>query len=253
MKTASRWSLRHAAVLGVAALLVAAIAAPAPAVTIGSWSGASRTWNSSANFSNVRTLMTNYGHVVEADEAMTAALLADDQMWVIGEAASVPSAPELAALSAWVHGGGTLLVLADSAGVGGVNGSAILSGIGSAMAFGGTPAAAPLAGGIFASEGPPYDIVGQNLVTSIATAITGGTVLAGTYIQYEALGSGYVFAFGDRSDHNALLTDVNGTTVNSQLFLNLAGGPGIIPEPITALGLMAGLGSLMGYLRRRPR
>jgi len=161
MKTASRWSLRHAAVLGVAALLVAAIAAPAPAVTIGCWSGGSRTWNSSLDFSDIRDLMTANGHVVEADEAMTAAALADNQMWVIGEAASVPGAADMAALSAWVHGGGTLLVLADSNGSGAAGGSAILSGIGSAILLAGTPAALPLAGGIFASEGPPYDLVAR--------------------------------------------------------------------------------------------
>jgi len=200
MKTASRWSLRHAAAPALAALLVAAVVAPAPAVTIGCWSGGSRTWNSSADFSDIRDLMTANGHVVEADEAMTAAALADNQMWVIGEAGSIPGAAELSALSVWVHGGGTLLVLADSTGVGAGNGSAILSGIGSAILLAGTPAALPLAGGIFASEGPPYDLVGQDLVTSPGTAATGGTALAGTFIQYEALGSGYVFAFADRSD-----------------------------------------------------
>ncbi|MBE3070570.1 MAG: PEP-CTERM sorting domain-containing protein, partial [Planctomycetes bacterium] len=247
----------HAAVLALAALLVAAIAAPAPAITIGFWSGGGRTWNNSPDFSNIKSLMTASGHIVEADEAMTADALADNQMWLIGAAASVPGDAEMTALSTWVHAGGTLLVLADGGGTGVASGNTILPGIGSHMVFSVTNESeetAPLAGGIFATEGPP-SIVGQNLLTSPSAAVSGGTVLAGSasrsYIEYEALGFGYVFAFGDRSDHDAKLTSGD---VNGKLFLNLAAGSrGIIPEPLTALGLMAGIGGLAGYLRRRRR
>jgi hypothetical protein len=168
------------------------------------------------------------GHTVEADESITAANLANDNVFVVGEAGVSPTAGELADLSAWVNGGGLLLVLSDSGSSGVTGGNAILSGIGSSLNIvGSSPAAAPLTGGVFASQGPPYNIVGSSIGTSPGNGITGGTTLAGDYIHYQSVGSGYVFAFGDRTDHDFF--DPDATTINGKLFLNLVA----IPEPTT--------------------
>jgi len=104
--------------------------------------------------------------------------------------------------------------------------------------------------------GPPYNIVGQSLAVTPGTAISGGTVLAGDYIRYEAKGSGHIFAFGDRSDHNYFNPGTG--NVHGQLFLNIvnyaggqAPGPdGVIPEPAT-VSLVGGAVLVLLALRRK--
>jgi hypothetical protein len=222
--------------LVVAAMVLAWSVPAAFAGVIGNWNGSARSWNS-GDMSIVRTLMTANGHTVEADEAISAANLSNNDLFIMGEPLVTPPAPELADLSNWISGGGILLLLLDSDDSGLPDGNNILAGIGSSIVGGGDPVNAALAGGVFATEGPPFNIVGSLLGVTPGTAVTGGTALAGTYIRYEAIGTGFVFAFADRSDHNFFAPSAS--NVNGQLFLNLAEGATPVPEPATL--------SLMGW------
>jgi hypothetical protein len=113
--------------------------------------------------------------------------------------------------------------------------NAILSGVGSSITIAGNAASAPLVAGSYASQGPPFNLVGRSLTVSSGSGVVGGAVLAGSYLHYEAIGQGTVFVFGDRLDHNAL--NPNAASVNGQLFLNIAAGsalPPAVADPIAS-------------------
>jgi hypothetical protein len=200
----------------------------------------------------LNSTLTTAGHTILPNGPISAATLAAMDVFVIGEASAAPTAPELSDLGTWVSGGGILLVLFDSSCSGCTGGNAVLSGLGTGMTASGSASGGTLVGGNFATTGPPYNLVGQTLVTSPGTAISGGTSLAGSYLHYVGLGSGYVFAFGDRLDHNIFAP--TSSNVNGRLFLNIVGGAGgsggEIPEPSTMLLLAGGLLAL-GWLGRR--
>ncbi len=242
-------TLKH---LGIAVLGVCTfLAVPSTAGVIGNWSGSSRTLNSS-DMATAFSTLTGAGHTVLANSAITAGGLAGINLFWIGEAAASPTAGELSALSSWINGGGILVVLFDSGCGGCTGGNATLAGVGSSMSASGSAVVAPFAGGNFATTGGPFDLVGQTLVTSPGTAINGGTALAGGFLAFESIGSGYLFAFGDRSDHN--FANPTAATVNGQLLLNLAEGAGPVtgvPEPATFALLGAGLVSMTLLKRRR--
>ena len=231
------------------AFLAVMTAATGYASVIGQWSGSSRSWNES-EFTTIRDLMIANGNTVTADEAITPGNLAAAQVFVIGEAAFAPTAQELSDLSSWVSAGGRLIVLGDSGGSGQTGNNAIFAGIGSSMVEGGDPALSAFAGGNFATEGPPYNIVGQFLDISPGTAITGGFMLAGTYVEFQQIGSGYVYGFADRSDHNFF--NPSDSNANGQLFLNIVEGQqGGVPEPGTLMMIGTGLAGVAGMLRRK--
>jgi hypothetical protein len=202
----------------------------------------------------LKATITGAGHTVLPNGAISAGALAGMDVFVVGEAGAGPSAGELTDLLDWITGGGILLVMFDSACSGCGGGNPLLAGVGTAMSAGGTAGVAPFAGGIFASEGPPFDIVGDTLDTTPGTAISGGAALAGSYIHYQGLGSGWVFAFGDRSDHNFFVPSAS--NVNGKLFLNIVeggggGGGGVVPEPSSLALFLVGAGTLLAFRRRR--
>lgn len=238
--------LKISALAGAVVLLLGNVAFAG--AIIGNWSGSSRSWNN-GDMATLKATMIAAGNTVEADEAITAANLSNDNLFVIGEPTLTPTAGELTDLQAWVNGGGILLMLADSGNSGLPALNNISAGIGSSLAWGGSASSnTPLAGGVFATDGPPYNIVGQLLDITPGTTVAGGTSLNGDYLRYQQMGLGFVFGFADRSDHNTF-APTNANT-NGQLFLNLAaGGSGQpVPEPSTLF--LTGLG-LASLIRRR--
>ena len=237
---------------GLLALMLCASASVAHAglITIGQWAGSARSWNA-GDFSTIKTTMTGAGHTVEADEAITAANLSNDAMFVIGEPTVGLTVGETTDLANWVSGGGILWFGVDSPSNATIANS-ILAGIGSTMSFGTSQGSydLPLSGGNFASTGPPYNLVGLSLTTSLQRGpVSGGTILAGDMVHWEALGSGFLFASSDRFEQN--FSDSTAGTTNGQFFLNIANGPETaVPEPGTMLLLGAGLVALRARRRR---
>jgi hypothetical protein len=228
-------------------LCFALVATTGYSSTVGNWNGSLRDWNS-PDMSIIKGIITAAGNTVEADEAITAGNLSNDQVFIMGEPVSTPTGSELTTLASWVNGGGILLLLADSGNTGLPALNNISSGIGASLVWGGSSSNTALAGGNFASTGPPFNIVGQLLTDSPGTAVTGGTALAGNYLAYQQFGSGWIFGFADRTDHDVLVSPGN---TNAKLFLNIVGGTASsVPEPSTGLLLIGGLAGLLGFRRQ---
>lgn len=236
--------------------VVALCASQAYAATIGNWDGSARSWNGS-DFTTINSLMTGTGNTVEANSALTAANLAGDQVYIIGEGTRTLTATETADLLAWVQGGGRLLVFTDSSFTGGASANSILSSLGSTLfvnsAF--TNAVGPAQAGNFATEGGPYNIVGQYLTVSPGNLVTvgGGTMLYPDELGVQQIGQGFVYAFGDRWDHNFAAPSAANT--NGELFLNIVNGSppsAVVPLPAAIWSGAALLGALgLGRARRR--
>src|SRR5260370_35444936 len=125
------------------------------------------------------------GNTVQADGSITPANLAGDNVFVIGEALSGPTAAEGLALSNWVNGGGVLLVLFDSGCSGCVGGNVALADVGSSMsASNANPSVSPFPSGNFSTTGPPFNVVGQTLHTPPGSAISGRTPIPGPHLEY---------------------------------------------------------------------
>lgn len=232
---------------------LAAIAAvgAAEASVIGNWSGSAsgRSWASSTILNN---LMTSRGHTVEADGAITAANLSNDTLFVITEARSGITAGEASDLLSWITGGGRLLITVDSGLDGAAEGNSILAALGSSLSFSGVAALAPFQSGNFLTEGGPFNIVGQTLAATPGSGVSGGTALAGTYVAFEQIGSGFIFGFGDHFQNDFFGNSAS--NVNGQMHINLVESGGrpaeTVPEPAT-LGLF-GIGlAALGLVRRR--
>ena len=245
-------SLQRIYLATIAVVTGVLVATGASAAIIGNWDGSNRSWNS-GDATVLHDLMVSRGHTVEADGALTAANLAGDTLFVIGEATRATTAAETADLLSYVMGGGRLLITVDTfpggtaPGLGVVNGNAILSSLGSSLTFsealGGSAVNGALQAGSFLTEGGPFDIVGQTLVTTLGAAVTGGTSLAGSYVAFEQIGAGYIFGFGDNFQNDLFFNSA--TNVNGQMHINLVEGGAAtqVPEP-SALVLL-GIGLLM--------
>jgi hypothetical protein len=231
------------------AFLTTAISAQAS--VIGQWDGSARSWND-PSFTTILVLATGAGHTVTADQALTEENLALATHFLIAEPTLSLTPGEFGLLSSWLSAGGILLMNADSSGTGLPFLNDIASGLGSGLFWGpGGSTPGPLAGGNFATTGPPFDIVGLSLITSPGTAVSGGVSLSGDYLHYEAYGSGFIFGFANRPDHSALIAAGN---TNDKLYQNIlfgeGGAPGV-PEPTTLSLLVFGLAGLASLHRRR--
>lgn len=205
---------------------------PASAAVVGNWNGSSRSWNS-ADMANLKGIVTTAGHTVLADAAITAGL-GGATVYVIGEGLAAPTAGELTILDGWVAAGGRLLLFNNSGCSGCTATNAILTALSSSISVSGTSAVvAPFPSSPFTTT--PNNLVGLSLVTSPGDQVAGGTQIAGSFISYQAHGTGYVIVFGDRSDHNFAITTA--ADINAQLFLNILAG-GAPAEAIPAVGLI---------------
>lgn len=230
-----------------AAVAVFSFSGVASAATIGNWDGSDRSWNSGATLVGT---MTGRGHTVEADGAATAANLANDDVFVIGEATRNMTGTEITDLLGWLTAGGRLLVTADSGAIGVAAGNSIMSALGSTLSFSGDASNGALVAGSFLTQGGPFDIVGETLSATPGSAVTGGTALAGSYVGFEKIGSGYIFAFGDHFQ-NDFFGNTDATT-NGQMHINLVEGSAVPSVPLPAgLPLVAGALGLLSLLRRR--
>jgi hypothetical protein len=226
----SRLPARTAA-LALLLVFLPVVAAPLPRPRlgddVGNWSGSSRSWNQ-GEFTGVKKMAENAGHKVRPDGPINAKDLFACRVFIIGEPGQPPSQTELADLKNWVQSGGRLILLCDSGSSGVAGNNAILAHLGSSMKFADpNPDNAPIKPGCFASEGPPYNLVNQNLAITPGSAANGGNEMAGTYIRWEKIGQGFVFCFADRSDHDFFQpSDQN---VNGRIFLNILARPGSQP------------------------
>lgn len=231
--------------------------AGANATIIGNWSGSfdngfSRSWNSSS-FSQIKNLMTSNGHTVLANDTLANSIAAADVL-VVGETETGMTASEITALGNWIADGHVLMLFADSGYAEFALQNTILAGIGTSLSLSNvsaSPANPILTGGIFATDGPPYNIAGQNLSTTSGLRVSGGTAMAGEFIRYQKIGDGYVFVFGDRSDHNFFAPSASNT--NGKLFLNIVEGTANVPEPTTVGLLILSVGVVGLSLRRHKR
>ena len=236
----------------LAALAVSLVVVPfANAISIGNWNGSGRSWNN-GDFTDIKATMIGAGNTVLPDSAISPANLAGVNMYIIGEATLTPTPAEILDLKNFVQSGNCLLIFTNSSFSGGTGGNAVLAGIGSSMSFASdfVNATGPLQGGNFATTGPPYNIVGQNLVVSPGNTVSGGNTLYGVGLHYEAIGSGYVFAFGDRYEHNFATPSQFNT--NGQLFLNIAEAHAV-PEPTAVAFAGITIATLALFTSRRQR
>ena len=216
------------------------------AAIIGSWDASAQSWNH-PDFSILHDTMISAGHSITADQQISVDTLANYTHFVIANPTRSASVPELSELKDWVQSGGIVITFTsaypDPAGVDSGAVQSVNEILGSfspnpagVMSADGEPSLAPLAPTL-GTVGPIYNIAGLDLnATPGGVAITGGIEVAGSYLQWVPWGSGAVFAFAQRSDHNDF--SPTSSSVNGQLFLNIAA----VPEPgsltITSIGLI---------------
>ncbi|MEO8134903.1 MAG: IPTL-CTERM sorting domain-containing protein [Betaproteobacteria bacterium] len=208
---------------------------------IANWDKSGRSWNNS-HMTTIKAAMTAAGHRVDGDAAITAASVATAAVYILGEPTTAPTPTELEHLRQFVNRGGMLLVFGDT----GINLPAynnLLAGVGSTITYVtttiGTTSALP--DGKFTRA--PINIIGNSLTVSSGNGTAGGTLIDNNYVRYEQLGAGYVLAFGDRIDHNDVIS-----ATNIALLLNavsFAISP-LLPIPTLSALALIGLALLTG-------
>lgn len=244
---------RVAVFLAAILLVPFGAASDAQAGVVANWDKSNRSWNNS-HMTKIKTAMQNAGHRVDGDAALGGATLKTSGVYLIGEPTATPTAAELAVLRQFVTDGGMVFVFGDT-GIDLPTYNNLLAGIGSTIAFTtttiGTTSALP--DGQFTQI--PWKILGSTLNVTSGNGTTGGTLIDNNYVRFEQIGAGYVVVFGDRIDHNDVISDTN-----TKLLLNLVSfaiGPAVPIPAVSPLGLflvsllLAGLGAAQLARRRR--
>jgi hypothetical protein len=229
------------------------VAGDALAGVIGNWDKSNRSWNNS-HMTKIKTAMQSAGHRVGGDGAIGAAPLKISSVYLIGEPTATPTATELALLHQYAKDGGMIFVFGDT-GIDLPTYNNLLAGIGSTIVFTTTTigTTSSLPDGQFTLG--PSKISGNTLSVTSGNGTTGGTLIDNNYVRFEQIGAGYVVVFGDRIDHDDVISDTN-----TRLLLNLVSfaiGPVVQIPAVSQLWLalasllLAALGAVRLARRRR--
>jgi hypothetical protein len=239
----------------LAAILLApfGVAGDAHAGVITNWNKSGRSWNNS-HMTKIKVAMQNAGHRVESDGIISGSVLKNSGVYLIGEPTATPTAAELALLRQFAIDGGIIFIFGDT-GIDLPTYNNLLAGIGSGITFtpGTIATTSALPVGQFTQI--PWNISGSTLSVTSGNGTVGGTLIDNNYVRYEKIGAGFVFVFGDRIDHDDVISDTN-----TRLFLNLVSIAIETPAPIPAVSsivlglaslLLAGFGAIRLARRRR--
>jgi hypothetical protein len=239
-------------VLTALVLAVSVLASDAHAHVVANWDKSARSWNNS-HMTKIKAAMESAGHEVLPDSPITEQLLKAVSVLVIAEPTRVPSAEELSLIKQFVTAGGVLLLFGDT-GIELPRYNNLLAGIGSGITYTsitvGTTSALPES----KFTDAPIRIVGSTLTVTSGNGTTGGTLIDNNYVRYEVIGAGLIFAFGDRIDHDDVISQTN-----TSLLLNIVAialGPVALIPTMSAGGvalmvLFLSISAVMMLRRRR--
>jgi len=271
--------------LAVLALAVSSVLQGA-SITVASWSGSAldRRWGdasfNSLTLANSLTQGVNYNSNYSISSGLSGI-----KTFVIEEAATAMSLPDANTLKTWVQNGGVLLLFVDTNQVaagtsnlfltqnilGNLGSSIIISPAGSTY---GSPngANASLAQGLtdttpgFFAVNNNGGIGGQSMAKFNGITISGGNTIGSgdlaNLIRTDKIGTGTIFVFGDRFDHNYQFgsgcgLSIAACSINQQLFANIMLGmqsdpfPVGAPEPGSWALMASGLAGLLYFGRNR--
>jgi hypothetical protein len=211
----------------LAVSLLLAQAETAHAKGIANWNKSARSWNNS-HMTKIKAAMEGTGYHVDPDAALDQASL-NSAVIVMGEPTATPTAAEMDQITTFVKNGGMVLVFGDT-GIDLPTYNHLLSGIGSSIQFTTTTISttSALPDGAFTLE--PVKIAGTVLTVTSGNGTTGGIPIDNNYVKFEQIGKGFVVVFGDRIDHNDVIS-----TTNTELLLNLVAVAVAPAFPIPAL------------------
>lgn len=211
--------------------LSAAVAGSAQANVVANWDKSARSWNN-VHMTKIKAAMEDAGNLVLADAPISDSTL-KAAVLVIGEPIAEPSGVELTKLLEFIKSGGMVLLFGDT-GIDLATYNNLLTNMGSSIQFTtntiGTTSA--LADGLFTLA--PTKISGSTLNVTSGNGTTGGNLVDSNYVRYERLGPGYVVVFGDRIDHNDVISPTN-TTLLLNIVAIAAGPPLLVPTLSTAM------------------
>jgi hypothetical protein len=200
----------------LAAILLAlfGVAGDAHSAVVANWDKSSRSWNNS-HMTKIKTAMQNAGHRVDGDGAISSTGLRASGVYLFGEPTATPTAAELALLRQFATDGGMIFVFGDT-GIDLPTYNNLLAGIGSTITFTTTTISTTSALPVGQFTESPSQISGSTLSVTSGNGTAGGTLIDNNYVRFEHIGAGYIVVFGDRIDHNDVISDTN-----TKLLLNL--------------------------------
>ncbi|MEP6702123.1 MAG: hypothetical protein ABJB04_03970 [Betaproteobacteria bacterium] len=186
----------------------------------------------------IKAAMESATYRVDPDSAINDGSLRA-QVLIIGEPVTTPTTAEIAKLREFINAGGMVMVFGDT-GIDLPTYNNLLTGIGSAIQFTTTTigTTSALVAGPFTQQ--PSKIAGNTLSITSGNGTTGGTLIDNNYVRYEVIGNGYVVVFGDRIDHNDVISATN-TTLLLNLVSEASGPPTSIPALAPALLVLVSL------------